>query len=214
MKLEVAKILSEAFIEYPLILHAFEGLSDADRLVKLNALYGSCASACEKFGGVILDDKKQGALIWLDGKNFPLGLMKEIQTDMIILPFKLGIKSTLRLINHDSEIEGWIRKNTSRNIGYIWCLGVDKDLRGKGIARQLIMKSIDQMKEKGITEFWLKTEDSKNVLIYEKIGFKVMQHKIVKSSGIGSWAMKYETKTKQLFHKILDNDLNGQHLET
>lgn len=195
MEKEVAKILSEAFIEYPLMLHAFEGMSEAKRLKKLNALYSCCIDACGKFGGVILDEEKRGALIWLEGKNFPLGLWKEMQTDMIKIPFKLGVKSTLRLINHDTEIEGWIQKSTTKNMGYIWCLGVDKNSRGKGISRDLIRRSIDQMKARGIDEFWLKTEDPKNVLIYEKIGFKVMQHMTVKSSGIDSWAMKYEVNS-------------------
>ena len=109
---------------------------------------------------------------------------------MALIPFELGIKSTLRLMNHDSESEGWVRKKASANMGYIWCIGVAADARGKGYSRMLIDQSTEQMRKLGLNECWLKTEDPKNVTIYQKLGFALMNEKTVKSSGIKSWAMK------------------------
>jgi ribosomal protein S18 acetylase RimI-like enzyme len=93
-------------------------------------------------------------------------------------------------MNHDAVPETWIKKNAGENFGYIWCLGVLAANRGKGWSRLLIDRSIAEMKKKAINEFWLKTEDPKNVLIYNKMGFEVMYETIVKSSGIRSWVMK------------------------
>jgi ribosomal protein S18 acetylase RimI-like enzyme len=75
-------------------------------------------------------------------------------------------------------------------MGYIWCVGVLPGARGKGYSRMLIDQSIAQMRPFGITECWLKTEDRKNVTIYQKLGFRLMNEMVVKSSGISSWAMK------------------------
>ena len=50
--------------------------------------------------------------------------------------------------------------------------------------------AVKEMKEKGMEEIWLKTEDAKNVKIYEKLGFQVERHVVAKSSGIDAWMMK------------------------
>jgi ribosomal protein S18 acetylase RimI-like enzyme len=93
-------------------------------------------------------------------------------------------------MSHDRESEGWIKKHAGRNMGYIWCVGVSVQARGRGYSRALIDESIDQMRLLGLNECWLKTEDPKNVTIYEKLGFTLMNHMVVKSSSIDSWAMR------------------------
>lgn len=153
-------------------------------------LYAHCTKAAAQYGGVILAEGEQGALIWLRGKNFRLGLVREIMSGMAVIPFKLGLRATLRLVNHDAEPEVFIEKNAGPNMGYIWVVGVLATARGKGYSRWLVEKSIEEMKQQGMTEFWLKTEDPKNVLIYEKLGFKQVHEMTVKSSGLRSWVMK------------------------
>jgi ribosomal protein S18 acetylase RimI-like enzyme len=185
-------ILATAFLHYPLMQYAFEGKTEEQRPILLNRLYSRCVGAASIYGGVILTPDKLGAVIWLPGKNFTLSLPKEIRSGMAAIPFQLGLKSTLRLMNHDGESEGWIKKNASSKMGYIWCVGVLPQARGKGHSRLLIDQSIIEMKKQGITECWLKTEDPKNVGIYQKLGFVLINEMVVKSSGIKSWAMKKE----------------------
>jgi GNAT superfamily N-acetyltransferase len=183
-------IIARAFIHYPLMQYAFEGYSEEQRAVLLNHLHSKCVAAADLYGRVIITPDKLGAVIWLPGKNFTLTLPKEIRSGMALIPFQIGVKATLRLMNHDGESEGWIRKNAAATMGYIWCVGVLPEARGKGYSRLLIDQSVTQMRGLGITECWLKTEDRKNVTIYQKLGFKLMNEMVVKSSGITSWAMK------------------------
>jgi GNAT superfamily N-acetyltransferase len=184
------EILAEAFLHYPLMTYAFEGQNDDNRKRNLLQLYTNCAKACNKYGGVEVLENNEGVLIWLSGNNFPLGFLREIKSGMAAIPFHIGVKPTLRLMNHDAVPETWIKKNAGESFGYIWCLGVLAANRGKGWSRILIDRSIAEMKKSGINEFWLKTEDPKNVLIYNKMGFVVMYETEVKSSGIRSWVMK------------------------
>ena len=184
------EILADAFLHYPLTTYAFEGKSDEARKRNLLHLYTNCTKACSEYGGIELLDNSKGALIWLSGNNFPLGFLREIKSGMAAIPFHIGVKPTLRLMNHDAVPETWIKKNAGESFGYIWCLGVLAANRGKGWSRLLIDRSIAEMKKKGISGFWLKTEDPKNVLIYNKMGFVVMYETVVKSNGIRSWVMK------------------------
>lgn len=187
---QAEKILADAFLHYPLMQYAFEGRSEEDRGKSLQHLFKHCTSAAAIYGGVIITPDEQGALIWLPGKNFPLDLVREIKSGMWIIPFALGIKPTLRLINHDAEPEGWIKKNAEKNFGYIWNIGVTENARGKGYSRKLIDKAIEQMRAQGMNEFWLKTEDPKNVMIYQKLGLVLVYETVVKSSGVRSWVMR------------------------
>jgi len=190
MNQTAARVIANAFLHYPLMLYAFEGRTEGQRARLLDKLYSRCVAAADMYGGVLVTPDKQGAVIWLTGKNFTLTLPKEIRSGMWTIPFQLGAKATLRLMNHDAESEGWIKKHAGPNMGYIWCIGVSPEARGKGYSRLLIDQSMEQMRQLGLTECWLKTEDPKNVTIYQKLGFTLVNEMTVKSSGIQSWAMR------------------------
>src|ERR1043165_3668149 len=121
---KAGEIFSNAFQQYPLMRYAFEGCTEEKKAKGLYNLYTHCAKAASEYGGIIVSEDGQGALIWLQGKNFQLGLLREIKSGMAAIPFKLGLKSTLRLMNHDAESEGWVRKNAGEKMGYIWVVGV------------------------------------------------------------------------------------------
>ncbi len=186
---EIGRTLAGAFEHYPLMKYAFAGKTPEQHRHGLLQLYTHCTVAAARYGGAILHEGKAG-LIWLPGSAFPLGLMRELQSGMAAIPFKLGIKSTLRLMQHDAVPEGWIAKNAGRQMGYIWCVGVQATERGKGYSRAIIEQSIAEMRAQALTEYWLKTEDPVNVGIYQKMGFTVANEVVVKSSGIRSWMMK------------------------
>lgn len=187
---EISVILAEAFINYPLMRFAFEGKTEAERQRGLGHLYHHCTQAAALYGGALLSEDGNASLIWLPGSAFPLGLLREIKSGMAAIPFKLGPKATLRLMNHDAVPEGWIAKNAGPKMGYIWCVGVKASERGKGHSRLIIEQSIQQMRAQGLNEFWLKTEDPVNVGIYQKLGFTIANQVVVKSSGLRSWMMK------------------------
>ena len=103
-----ARIIASAFVHYPFMQYAFQGYSLQQREILLGKLYNKCVAAAAGHGAVLTTPDDQGALIWLPGKNFPLNLWQEIVSGMALIPLQIGIKPTLRLMNHDKESEGWI----------------------------------------------------------------------------------------------------------
>lgn len=186
---QAAKILADSFLHYPLMKYAFKECSEEKRNKHLLQLYHYCSQAASLYGGVLASPDHKGALIWLPGNNFPLGIFREIKSGMWTIPFRIGLSATVRLMNHDAVPENWIKKNAAENFGYIWCVGVQSAARGKGYSRTLIEQSISDMKQRGLKEFWLKTEDPKNVLIYQKLGFELVYETVVKSSRLSSWVL-------------------------
>lgn len=186
---QISNILAGAFVNYPLMRYAFKGKTPEQKNKGLRNLYQHCTKAAALYGGTLINTEATASLIWLRGNAFPLGLWREIKSGMAAIPFKLGPAVTLRLMNHDAEPEGWITKNAGPNMGYIWCVGVNAAERGKGISRLIIEQSIRNMQSRGLSEFWLKTEDPVNVSIYQKLGFTIANQMQVKSSGLTSWMM-------------------------
>lgn len=189
MQQQVAAVLAEAFFNYPLMRYAFNGQTETARARGLQDLYRHCTNAAAMYGGALLSTHGNASLIWLPGTAFPLGLWREVKSGMAAIPFQLGLTTTLRLVNHDAQPEGWIAKNAGPNMGYIWCVGVKAAERGKGLSRLIIEQSIQQMRRQGINQYWLKTEDPINVSIYQKLGFTIANQMVVKSSGLNSWVM-------------------------
>ena len=185
-----AAVIAEAFLYYPTMTHAFEGKTVQERSLLLPKLFTRCVAAADKYGGVVTTRDNSGALIWLAGDYFPMGFINEFKAGMAAVPFEVGVKATLRLMNHEGASEQWIKDNSTGKMGYIWCVGVLPNQRGQGHSRTLIDASIEQMKQQGITDYWLKTEDPKNVLIYTKLGFEVVRQIVVKSSRLTTWFLR------------------------
>jgi hypothetical protein len=184
-----AAILADSFLHYPLMRFAF-GCNEQERSLKLHKLFAKSVAAASRYGGVIVSEDATAALTWLPGRSFPLSLWRELNAGMLAIPLQVGIKPTLRLMNHDIIPESWIGKHAGEKMGYIWCVGVQAGQRGKGLSRGIIKQSIAQMRAQGMTEFWLKTDDAQNVPIYQKLGFEIMYETTVKSSGLPTWVFK------------------------
>jgi putative acetyltransferase len=73
-------------------------------------------------------------------------------------------------------------------------LYVSKDARGKGLGKQLMEQSMSWAKENGYTQVYLESmpELAKAVSIYEKVGFKALDHPLGNSGhdGCDIWMLK------------------------
>lgn len=64
--------------------------------------------------------------------------------------------------------------------GWVEDVVVDQDLRGKGIGKQLMEKTIEEGKKLGLSDIFLYTEEERKVAIhmYESLGFKRKKSRI------------------------------------
>ena len=71
-------------------------------------------------------------------------------------------------------INAYVDKLREEEKGFIQWLGVLPKFRGKGIAKKLVEKSIESLKQRGmkVTETWAQTDREACVHIFESLGFK------------------------------------------
>ncbi|KAF0735312.1 hypothetical protein Ae201684_008224 [Aphanomyces euteiches] len=187
----VSRSLGRAFVNYPIMNFAFQGYTDAEQLQGLTALWYKVAAASSTYSGVVEVEDGNGAICWLPRNQYPLGLWKELKSGMITLPFQVGFRPLSRIVRHYHESEKYTLEHASANAGWICVVGVAPEGQGKGHCRRMMETAIDAMRAQGMDEIWLTTDKDVNVTIYKKLGFQVMTEKVISSSGVKSWTMKY-----------------------
>ncbi|KAG9403356.1 hypothetical protein AC1031_006001 [Aphanomyces cochlioides] len=129
----IARTLAQAFLDYPCMKYAFDGMTEAERLEKLTILERTVAVAALNFGGIVEAKDGNGALLWLAGKNFPLSLEQSEQSGITALPALL-------------EGNNYAVQHASKTMGWIWVLGVAPESQGKGHGRYLVEKAVADMR--------------------------------------------------------------------
>ena len=74
---------------------------------------------------------------------------------------------------------------------YLWTVGVQPDSQGKGYASRLIRPMLSRIDKAGLP-CYLETLDERNVPVYERLGFKVIDKSIIPDTSFINWAMLRE----------------------
>ncbi|CAK4091507.1 unnamed protein product [Aphanomyces euteiches] len=87
---------------------------------------------------------------------------------------------------HSSQSTFFSHLNKSRPTHFnalVYCPNMEYDIR--------LHSGFSSWRAQGMDEIWLTTDKDVNVTIYKKLGFQVMTEKVISSSGVKSWTMKY-----------------------
>lgn len=160
----VISLLKDAFADDVLFKTVFNG--DNNAMEKYITL---AVEACEKNGGVISIDN-QAVITWVSEKGFPPSIAQETLSE-----HEKDVINRFEIHEHTPET---IISGNAENFGYIWFLAVSEKARGKGLAKQLIEKAVEDMKLKGLTECWLSTENPANKNFYSHNGFTLVKEKL------------------------------------
>ncbi len=178
-------LLSSNFSEDPLFRYAFTGTT-AQRYRGMEAYFSAALDYCLEFGELTMAPGNSALLAWIPGTAFPAHI-----DDNRISSQPPYVGEAWRKFNlHEETPENIIDKN-ARNFGYLWILAVDFSVRERGLASQLLYSCFDQMREAGLDECWLSTENESNISFYTKKGFVLVASAIAKS-GLKTFVFKKE----------------------
>lgn len=173
-KQKYIELFISAFANDPLFSFVFAD-KDAGKSMRAQQWYFKTAvDYCSQYGNIASTNDNLGAIAWVNGKHFPPHFDESVINSDIADKIHMFEK-------HEETVEDYIVKN-GQNYGYIWLLAVDENARGKGYAKLLINKTIQQMKQQGLNECWLTTENNNNISFYKKHGFTLVKQS---TTGIG-----------------------------
>jgi ribosomal protein S18 acetylase RimI-like enzyme len=182
---DAREMLTRAFLDYPLMIYAKPQLARRRRGV--TTLYGAIVRDTLRHGEVHVSAGLEGACCWLPpGVGLPT-FAREVRAGMLGLPLGFGWAGFQRLVNFDQVQR---RLHQQYAIGPHWFLatiGVDPAHQGRGIASALMAPVLARADEQR-TPCYLETHTTGNVRLYERHGFRVMEH-VENPTSVPLWAM-------------------------
>ena len=141
------------------------------------------------FGEVYTADGTPGGALWTPPGKWKLGVLQQL----MLLPDMVRITTFGRLMKVMSGINAIERKHPHQPHFYLFVLGVDTEMQGKGIGGQLMRPVLERCDREGIPAY-LESSKEKNVPLYERNGFKVTEVFNVPNGGPPLWLMWRDPK--------------------
>ena len=182
-----AKALGAAFSRDPFMSYVFpNAIARQQNITKVFLPLIRCNL---RYGNVELAQNGNGILLWISGNRFPLTLSMLVHSGMIWTPVKIGLSAFKRLEKHEAFCDYEIESRAPQRYAYLWVVGVHPESAGKGFGKQMIQAALSHMQCCGHSACMLRTDNPKNVALYEHLGFKQIHTGIEPSSQLPFWIL-------------------------
>ena len=161
----VTSILAVSFKNDP---HVNWFLEESRNRNKLNILIDYVFEETIRKGEIYVSEDNMATALWKSEKKEKFSL-NYILRNLSFL-FRIGIKSTIRILKMNKLIYSQIPKNRSHF--HLYLIGVLPEAQGKGLASSLMNPILAEKRENKIPVY-LETANPKNVEIYKRNGFNV-----------------------------------------
>jgi len=181
------KLLVRAFDDDPVSNFIFSG--DRRRHAGLDAFFGTqIRRQYLPFGHVYTTEDLGGVAIW-GPPDRPLNPARELLQLLPAAPYLVG-KRAIRALQLLTEIDALHPKEPH---WYLATLGADPDRQGTGIGTALLAATLAQVDEEGMPAY-LESSKEKNVPLYARFGFEVVEELHPRSGGPVMWRMWREPR--------------------
>lgn len=179
-------MFARAFEKDPVWEKLFNGAS----LEKRASFFESPARFGIKFGTTISNSIDiEGCAVCLPGEHADMTFFKMFRSGFLFNSPKVSAGFLLKMQKVFLPVEDARRKSMKgRKYLYLLILGVDPVHQGKGIAGRLMDALIREADEKKLP-IYLETATQRNVSMYQRRGFKVMQEVMHPIINLPQWAM-------------------------
>lgn len=182
--------LSRAFQSYPLIQHTYTDTAASERVthyffevaVRYAIRYGVVRATSREFEGVA---------VWLPPGGFPMTfgrLLRSVPLSVMAGFIRAGAG---KMYDAGNYLDTMHIRLTPFKHWYLEAIGVSPEHQGKGFAAALVRSMLVTIDEEGLP-CYLDTMDKKNVGIYERFGFKVIEESQVPGTPFYTCAMLRE----------------------
>jgi GNAT superfamily N-acetyltransferase len=178
-------MLTRAFLEYPLMQYVNPNRTRRQRGVA--TLYGAIVRDTLRHGEVHVSAGLEGARCWLPPGVGLATFVREVRSGMLGLPLGFGWAGFQRLVEFDHVQRRLHEHYASGPHWFLATIGVDPAHQGKGVGSALMAPVLARADAQRMP-CYLETHTADNVRLYERHGFRVMEH-IENPTTVPLWAM-------------------------
>ena len=185
---KAAATFADAFTEDPIWSALFTGAAGSQK--RKRAVYENPVRFCMKYGSVYATSEAlEGIAAWVPGELSNYTVWRMLRSGALASGLKAGFKIARKMMPIFKPIE------TDRNAHmkgkrytYLQIIGVAREFQGQGLGGTLIRAVVEEAEREGRT-LYLETETERNVAMYERFGFKVIQTITLPVVSLPMWEM-------------------------
>lgn len=185
-----AEVLTRAFYDDPLCTSF---IPDAlERKKKLHHVLETIVRYSVSYGEVYATSPNfEGVAAWLPSDRVKMTLWQGIRSGGLSILLNLGLGATLRQLSVSDLMYSVHKRHIASPHWYLYLLGVEPVLPGKGYASNLIKTMLNRADREGLG-CYLDNTNEKNLPMYQHYGFRVIEEYKVPKTGVSLWAMLRE----------------------
>lgn len=174
--------LFRAFENYPVFVYVYP--DDSERKDRLPHFFKSMVHKGLLRGEVYASSPAmEGVTVWLP-PGIPGGLSKAFEVDR---------EAFDRFAYYGKGVYGVRQKHAPDPHWFLELIGVVPEFQGKGFGGRLLTPMLDRLDQESLP-CYLDTEVEKNVAVYQRYGFRVLDDMIVPGTEVRSWGMLREKR--------------------
>jgi ribosomal protein S18 acetylase RimI-like enzyme len=167
-KSKILEILTRSFDDNKSVNYVVK--QDQNRVDRIRNLMDYSFNVCNEFGEVWMSDDQQAcALILFPDKK--RSSFRTLLWDLKLALSVIGIDRVSAVLKREAMIKS---NHPKEPIAYLWFIGVNPQLQGKGVGSAFIKEVIQECEGKK-RPIYLETSTEKNLPFYKKFGFEVFQ---------------------------------------
>ncbi|WP_394835021.1 GNAT family N-acetyltransferase [Pendulispora rubella] len=139
-------------------------------------------------------DEESAVLAWLPLASAHMSLIDQVRCGIWTLPASWSWGPLLAMGKHEEQAVDLVCASAPRDAAYLYIVGVAPEAAGRGLGKAIIVRALRDMAPQFRT-CMLKTDQPRNVPMYRHLGFHVVAHEIVPSSGSPVWIMRQDLST-------------------
>jgi len=183
-----AETLARAFFVDPFFEFVLPNPRKRERL--LPWLYRKLIRIIHDYGKVFVSSHLDGVALWLGPKQTNLPLVGIIKTGLFLFPCKLSPAEFKRSRQLDTLSSQLHRRSMTRPHLYLFGIGVEPALQGKGLGRALVQAGLAFAAQLHVPAY-LDTYNPHNLSFYASLGFQIIRSEKPTSPCPQIWAMRW-----------------------
>jgi ribosomal protein S18 acetylase RimI-like enzyme len=184
---ELAAVLARAFARDPFYAY-LAGRSPERNQRMRDGWTGLLRHASDRLSATYTTDDRAGVALWHPPGYRGAGFV----TSLRLLPSMARLAGSLRRLREVSRAVATLEERRRHHAPgphfYLAALGVEPDRQGEGIGTALMQPAL-AMADAGSVPAYLETATGRNVLLYERAGFAVVEELTLPATDVHGWLM-------------------------
>ena len=189
-------VLADAFQHDPV----WKEVLDGAKIDQKRAFFESPVRYCLKYGeAYATSEHLEGIAAWVPGDLADMTIWRMIRSGSISSGMRMGLKMGVKLARIMKPVFGPLEADRKANMKgcsyiYLMIIGVASEFQGQGFGGKLLGALVEESEQVGIP-LYLETETERNVRMYERLGFRLLNQITLPVINLPMWQMLREPKT-------------------